>query len=229
VAEDSVQTQDDAADPCRPTLKDRFIKRLVDLAVEALYRSVDMYLPAEEEDTCPPILSVSNHFGGFADPLLLMHAANRRPRIIARDKIWKIPIAGWVMKWLGAIPVHKPEEQNGRTSNDEMFASCYTALEDRKMLLIFPEGITRDDPSIAPIKTGAARIALGARAQGTDGLLIVPVGIHYEDKAASTNTSARGRRRPRRTEVPCASSPTTSRSRCAGFRRTSPTGRRPRH
>lgn len=183
MAEDTAQSEPDGADACRPTMKDRFIKRVVDLAVQALYRSVDMYLP-EDQEICLPVLSVSNHFGGFADPLLLMHAANRRPRIIARDKIWKIPVAGWVMKWLGAIPVHKPAEHKGRTSNDEMFASCYTALEDKKMLLIFPEGITRDDPSIAPIKTGAARIALGARAKGTEGLLIVPVGIHYEDKAA---------------------------------------------
>jgi hypothetical protein len=50
--------------------------------------------------------------------------------------------------------------------------------------LIFPEGITSEDPSIAPVKTGAARIALGARAEGTAGILILPIGIHYEDKAA---------------------------------------------
>ena len=32
--------------------------------------------------------------------------------------------------------------------------------------------------------TGAARIAIGARAHGVDGITIVPLGIHYEDKAA---------------------------------------------
>ena len=34
------------------------------------------------------------------------------------------------------------------------------------------------------MKTGAARIAIGARAHGAEGVQIVPMGIHYEDKAA---------------------------------------------
>ncbi len=60
----------------------------------------------------------------------------------------------------------------------------HAALREGGHLLIFPEGVTRNEPSIAPVKTGAARIALGARASGADGLVVAPVGIHYEDKAA---------------------------------------------
>ena len=67
------------------------------------------------------------------------------------------------MNWIGAIPVHKPEDHNSPTSNDEMFASCYGALDDAGNILIFPEGVTRNEPSIATVKTGAARIAIGAR------------------------------------------------------------------
>ena len=88
------------------------------------------------------------------------------------------------MNWIGAIPVHKPEDHNSPTSNDEMFASCYGALDDAGNILIFPEGVTRNEPSIATVKTGAARIAIGARAHGVAGIQIVPLGIHYEDKAA---------------------------------------------
>ena len=65
------------------------------------------------------------------------------------------------MNWIGAIPVHKPEDHNSPTSNDEMFASCYGALDDAGNILIFPEGVTRNEPSIATVKTGAARIAIG--------------------------------------------------------------------
>lgn len=165
-------------------MKDRFLKRLLRFIVFFLYESVDVYSPPDSEKMDYPILAVSNHFGGLADPLLLMYAAPRRPRIMARDKIWKIPIAGSIMNWLDAIQVHKPAEQKGPTSNREMFGSCFAALAENKTLLIFPEGITRDDPSIAPVKTGAARIALGAREEGVTGIRILPVGIHYEDKAA---------------------------------------------
>jgi hypothetical protein len=37
---------------------------------------------------------------------------------------------------------------------------------------------------VAPLRTGAARIALGARAVGAAGQQLVPVGIHYQDRAA---------------------------------------------
>lgn len=171
------------AQPYEPTKKERRIHRFAGIAVRALYRSVEVYEAADAPEH-GPVLAVSNHFGGFADPLLLVSVSERTPRIVARDKIWKIPIARSVMRWIRAIPVHKPEEHDGRSNNDQMFASCYDALEEDSLLLIFPEGVTVDDPSIARIKTGAARIALGARANGAEGIKIVPAGIHYEDKAA---------------------------------------------
>ena len=49
---------------------------------------------------------------------------------------------------------------------------------------VFPEGITHDSPRLAPIRTGAARIALGAHEAGVAGVLVVPLGITYEDKVA---------------------------------------------
>ena len=58
-------------------------------------------------------------------------------------------------------------------------------------VIILPEGVTRDDPSIASIKTGAARLALGARAHETAGIQITAVGIRYEDKAPR-GAAARG-------------------------------------
>jgi hypothetical protein len=128
-------------------------------------------------------MSTSNHFGGFLDPLLAMYALPRRPRFIARDVIWKIPVARSIMRWIEAIPVHKAEDK-GTGDNDQMFNSCYEALSRGEHILIFPEGVTRDQPSIGRFKTGTARIVLGARASGVNGISIVPVGIHYEDKAA---------------------------------------------
>jgi hypothetical protein len=108
---------------------------------------------------------------------------DRVPRFIARDVIWKYPIVKSVMKWVRAIPVHKSED-GGPTSNDQMFASTYAALEEEDLVTIFPEGITVDDPSIAHIKTGSARIVLGARASGVSGIKLMSAGIHYENKAA---------------------------------------------
>jgi len=163
--------------------KDRFIERLVSFLARSVYREVEVYIPPEPRRNTP-MVTVANHFGGFADALVLLDVMPRRPGIVARDVIWKVPLVGALMNWIGGIPVHKPEDKGSASSNDQMFASCYSALEDGGNILIFPEGVTRNEPSIAPVKTGAARIVLGARARGVNGLSIVPVGIHYEDKAA---------------------------------------------
>jgi hypothetical protein len=46
-------------------------------------------------------------------------------------------------------------------------------------LALFPEGISHPGPELAPLRTGAARIALSAVAEGTEVLHIVPVGLLY--------------------------------------------------
>ena len=163
------------------TRKDRFIAKLVSFLTRMTYREVEVYWhPASDRSR----ITVSNHFGGFSDALVLLSVLPNRPGIVARDVIWKIPVVGWFMNWIGGIPVHKADDAGEKSNNDQMFASCYDALDDGGHILIFPEGVTRNEPSIARVKTGAARIALGARASGADSVTIVPVGIHYEDKAA---------------------------------------------
>lgn len=161
---------------------ERIINKIVWWAVAALYHRVEVRQAPDLTASGPELVNAS-HFGGFTDPLLLIYAMDRVPRFIARDVIWKIPIARSIMNWVRAIPVHKPED-GGKASNDEMFSSTYEALREGDLVTIFPEGITVDDPAIAQIKTGSARIALGARADGVSGIRLISAGIHYENKAA---------------------------------------------
>jgi hypothetical protein len=51
-------------------------------------------------------------------------------------------------------------------------------------VLVFPEGISHDLRELAPLKTGAARMALDARSSGISGLLLLPIGLVYERKEA---------------------------------------------
>ena len=162
--------------------RERLLKNIAGLAVRLIYRSVEVR-QREGETSTGPQLSVSNHFGGFADALIQAYALDRVPRFIARDVIWRYPIAKQIMRFVRAIPTHKPEDK-GPAGNDQMFRSTYEALGEGDLVMIFPEGITVDDPSIARVKTGAARIALGARANDVEGIQIIPSGIHYDNKAA---------------------------------------------
>lgn len=164
--------------------KHRALRRLVDAVAWVTWREVAIDdLDATDSG---PVLLVANHFGGVSDAVVLMSVLPRRPRILADDAIWKVPVARQVMEWVGAIPVHRGH--SGTTDNTDMFTAAHDALADRELVLIFPEGITREEPSIGRVRSGAARIAIGARAAGVAGIRIVPVGLHYDDKAAFRST-----------------------------------------
>ena len=161
---------------------DKIITKIATWANALLFRRFEVrHAPGLTESG--PVLANGSHFGGFSDALVLVRAMDRVPRFVGRDVIWKNPVARVVMNWVGAIPVHKSDD-GGPSSNDQMFSSTYKALADGELVTIFPEGIRVDDPSIAHIKTGSARIALGAKASGVEGLRLVSAGIHYENKAA---------------------------------------------
>ena len=152
------------------------------MAANLVYRDIDVHRPAEPIPD-GPVLAVSNHFGGLADGVLLVDSAPRMPRVVARDVIWKVPVVGRLASAMGMIPVHKAADGGAKASNDVMFASANQALGDGDLVLIFPEGVTQDVPHMAEVRTGAARIVLGARASGVRGIHILPIGVHYENKA----------------------------------------------
>lgn len=131
-----------------------------------------------------PILVVANHFNGLVDPVLLVAALGRTPRFLAKATLDRVLGVGVLLRAAGVIFVHR--RQDGATPGDNVgaFADSHAALRDGDTVAIFPEGTTHDRPRLEPVRTGAARIALGARAAGAEGLLILPVGMTFADKVA---------------------------------------------
>jgi 1-acyl-sn-glycerol-3-phosphate acyltransferase len=130
-----------------------------------------------------PVLLVANHFNGFVDPLVITSALGRLPRFIAKASLRRVPLAGWALRAAGVVFVHRRGDR-GAGDNEDAFAACHEALAGGDLVAIFPEGTTHDRPRMDPIKTGAARIALGARAAGAERLAILPVGLTFPDKVA---------------------------------------------
>jgi glycerol-3-phosphate O-acyltransferase/dihydroxyacetone phosphate acyltransferase len=138
-----------------------------------------------------PLLLVVNHPNALIDALLVIWLVPRRVLITAKATIFRNPIAGALLRWLGVVPLRRASDeiqQGGSPSparNKETFRAVYEALRGNGTVLIFPEGKSHDEPSLAPLKTGAARMALYAREAGdVDDLAIVPIGLTFERKEA---------------------------------------------
>jgi glycerol-3-phosphate O-acyltransferase / dihydroxyacetone phosphate acyltransferase len=166
----------------------RFIQQVAQLATVGLFRSVEVVRPAAVA-THGPQLWIASHFGAFSDAVVLLHALERHPRFLVGDFLFRIPLLRQLLALAEAIPVRRSADVRaagaaGAGANQAMFAASRRALADGDALAIFPEGVATDGPAISPLKTGAARIALGTYADGVRGLQVVPVGIHYQDRAA---------------------------------------------
>lgn len=130
-----------------------------------------------------PVLLVANHPNSLLDPMLVVASARRPVRFLAKAPLFTDRKIGWLIRASGAIPVYRRSDdpsQMGR--NEEMFRAVHAALAEGDAVGIFPEGISHTSPSLAPLRTGAARIALGAAAQLGGAFPIVPIGLTFHQK-----------------------------------------------
>lgn len=155
-------------------LADRIVRLIARLMTVGWFRSVEVS-GVERLDRRGPIVIVANHHGGFVDPALLAAILPRMPRFLTMASLWKVWPIRPLLALAGAIPVQRSVDgATGR--NVQTFHAADDVLREGGMVGIFPEGQASDLPHLLPVKTGAARIALGARARGAAGIRIVPVG-----------------------------------------------------
>ena len=116
------------------------------------------------------------------DALILGHAAGlfvtgRKLRYMALEEQTK-GLQGWFVRRLGGFPVDR--DRPGISS----IRHSVKLLQNKEMLVLFPEGHIFQDNDIHPIKSGVARIALQAasKERGVN-LTIVPISIRYEHPA----------------------------------------------
>jgi 1-acyl-sn-glycerol-3-phosphate acyltransferase len=174
-----------ASDPNHaPRLFRRFTDRTLGLLasglVLAFHRSVDVRWRARLPRN-RPVLIVANHGNGFVDPVVVAGVLGRLPRFLAKAALWKV-VAARPFLWLaGVLPVYRTADGDQASDNVSVFDACHHELAQRAVVAIFPEGTTGDRAGLDRVKSGAARIALGALPTAPD-VVIVPIGMAFESK-----------------------------------------------
>jgi 1-acyl-sn-glycerol-3-phosphate acyltransferase len=165
------------------------LRAMAGIALRWYYRGIQI----EGIDRAPrdrPLLVVVNHPNALVDALLVGWALPRRVLLTAKSTIFVNGIANLFFKVVGVVPLYRASDARDGGARDvsgrnrSSFRAVVDALRQRRCVLIFPEGKSHDEPSLAPLKSGAARMALEAVASGATDLAILPIGLVFERKEA---------------------------------------------
>ena len=130
-----------------------------------------------------PALLVGNHNNSLIDPALVVVAADRPMRFLAKAPLFVHPMLGWFIRGVGSVPVYRVQDDPTKVGqNVDTFRDAFAALAQGDAIGIFPEGISHTGSQLVPLKTGAARIALGAAARLGAAFPIVPIGLVIPDR-----------------------------------------------
>ncbi len=164
----------------------KLIHLIFGITAKLFFRRIELYnsnnLPQNSG-----IIFVSNHPNALIDPLLLFVALPRNIAFLAKSTLFKMPIIGFLIKQVGALPLYRQQDSGQDISkNQETFSLTRDLLKKGGAIAMFPEGVSHSSPKLLPLKTGAARIALGAVSVGQNpsslSLKIIPVGLFYTNK-----------------------------------------------
>ena len=162
------------------------------IALRWFYRRIDVE-GLERLPRTGPLLLVVNHPNALVDAMVVGSAIPRRIVLTAKATLFENPVLARLLGWIGVVPLVRSSDARRQGAdkpvdprrNARSFGALRAVLRRGGTVLIFPEGISHDAPSLAPLRTGAARIALEARDEaGVRGLHIVPVGLTFERKEA---------------------------------------------
>jgi 1-acyl-sn-glycerol-3-phosphate acyltransferase len=170
----------------------RLLAFLAGVALRWFYRGIEV-AGAERFPREGPLLVAGNHPNARIDALVIARIAPRRLLLTAKATLFERALLAALLRRAGVVPLRRAADEAASEAgsapdpgrNARAFAAVQETLARGGAVLLFPEGRSHDEPRLSPLRTGLARIALGARDErGVRGLAVLPVGLTFEDKAA---------------------------------------------
>ena len=121
----------------------------------------------ERFDHITSYVFMPNHLSFLDGPLMVM-VIPQFVRVIIKKSIFRIPILGWTMRYVGCVPVDRKGESGGRRSIEK---ASRLVRERGYSFLIFPEGTRSVDGKLHRFRRGGFFLAIAG------GAPIVPVTI----------------------------------------------------
>ncbi len=164
------------------------LRGITGIALRWFYRDVRVRHGERIPGRRTPLLLAVNHPNALVDALVVGWAMPRPITITAKATLFENPALGWFLRYMGVVPLRRASDERqhrgtGTARNTEAFRAILQRLEQGGAILIFPEGKSHDEPALAPLRTGPARIALQAHDEGrVTSLALLPIGLVFEQK-----------------------------------------------
>ncbi|MDQ4123625.1 MAG: lysophospholipid acyltransferase family protein [Acidobacteriota bacterium] len=169
------------------TLARRIVHAVISIALRLFFRRIETS-GAEKVPEKGALIFVLNHPNGLIDPALVFVALPRPISFLAKSTVFNLPVISFLLRTLETLPLYRRIDAGENVAqNQKTFAACHELLGKGGAIALFPEGISHNETKLLPVKTGAARIALGALSIDRDrdlNLKICPVGLYYTSKTS---------------------------------------------
>jgi glycerol-3-phosphate O-acyltransferase/dihydroxyacetone phosphate acyltransferase len=157
----------------------RFLAWLLRVATRVFFRQIEIvgleHVPADRA-----VIFAGNHPNSLIDPVLIITTCGRKVHFAAKDTLFKTRVMRAILGGLGAVPIMRRDDHaGGGADNQAAFAAMFDVLGRGDAIGIFPEGLSHDESQLARLKTGAARLALGAAHKTGREIAIVPCGLTF--------------------------------------------------
>ncbi|OSC97413.1 hypothetical protein PYCCODRAFT_1454906 [Trametes coccinea BRFM310] len=141
-----------------------FIRFLFKFVLKIFYGTIVV----ENADLIPPrgtpCIVCANHSNSLTDALLLVTSIPSKKRNMLRltaksTQFGRKTFTSWLIESAGTVPIKRRRDfENNAVDNSNAMQYLMEALELGDAVCLFPEGMSRYHPTIAPLKTGVARL-----------------------------------------------------------------------
>ncbi|TFK23664.1 acyltransferase-domain-containing protein [Coprinopsis marcescibilis] len=165
------------------------IRLLFRFVLKIFYGSIVIENTEFVPETGKPCIVCANHSNSLTDALMLITSVPPQKRNMLRMTA-KASIFGqrnftsWLIESTGTVPIQRRKDNaDGTADNTQVMLKLMEAVEMGDAVCMFPEGISRFHPEIAPLKTGVARMVTDILGRNRDNpdfeISVLPCAITY--------------------------------------------------
>ena len=130
-----------------------------------------------------PTIIAPNHANTLIDPIAIACYQPMDMYFWARADVFKHPVSRWICTNVHMLPIFRPRDgKENMHKNDDTFKASSQVLAANNMLFISPEGNSKMEKRLRPMKLGPARLLFDClEAYPDKEFYIQPMGLNYTE------------------------------------------------